>query len=251
MTASMVSDYIAQGTINITQTNPSYVGLLGYGRLDLYRPLIIAEKQPVSSPISAGFNGTPIAAGNYVWFNSALSVSGLDSAPVTLFFTGSKIQFSANGKQQSYNAPNAQITFSPTATAATTSFNTATNTWITTVPSSGLSGNTFLSGFALPVPTGGLPGGVGPISWTGNFLADALNVTVQWQWSAAVYTSSFGGDYNAIGVKPVDSNIASSYKNSDHAGTPENRTGYVTGGAMGGGGSNYTGSYSGTVSLQP
>jgi hypothetical protein len=63
----------------------------------------------------------------------------------------------------------------------------------------------------------------------------------------AVYTS-FSTDYTKLGVKPVDDNQASSYKNSDYAGTPESFTAYVTGGATGGGGSNYTGSYSGTGS---
>jgi hypothetical protein len=69
---------------------------------------------------------------------------------------------------------------------------------------------------------------------------------VQWQWAAAVYTT-FRSNYNAIGVKPVDDNQASTYKNSDHAGTPEDFAAHVIGGATGGGGSNYTGSYSGTV----
>src|ERR1700739_4212860 len=71
---------------------------------------------------------------------------------------------------------------------------------------------------------------------------------MQWQWAAASF-SSFSTDYSAIGVKPVDDNKASQYQNSDHAGTPESYEAYVVGGATGGGGSNYTGSYSGTVSL--
>jgi len=41
---------------------------------------------------------------------------------------------------------------------------------------------------------------------------------------------------------------ASIYKNSDHAGTPENFKTFVVGGATGGGGSNFTGSYSATGS---
>src|SRR5439155_361606 len=39
--------------------------------------------------------------------------------------------------------------------------------------------------------------------------------------------------------------------NSDHAGTPEAFKPYVIGGARGGGGSNYTGSLSGTVAVAP
>jgi hypothetical protein len=49
-----------------------------------------------------------------------------------------------------------------------------------------------------------------------------------------------------VGAKPVDANNLSIYHNSDHAGTPENFKNCVTGGARGGGGSNWTGSYSAT-----
>ena len=61
----------------------------------------------------------------------------------------------------------------------------------------------------------------------------------------------FVSDYNLIGVKPVDDNHASVYQNSDHAGTPENFKMFVVGGATGGGGSNYTGGYSGTDTEGP
>src|SRR5258708_13791470 len=71
---------------------------------------------------------------------------------------------------------------------------------------------------------------------------------MQRNWAKTAY-SVFSTYYNAIGVKPVDDNKESQYQNSDHAGTPENFESKVTGGATGGGGSNYTGSYSGTVSL--
>ena len=43
----------------------------------------------------------------------------------------------------------------------------------------------------------------------------------------------------------------SDFPNSYHAGTPEYRKDYVIGGARGGGGSNYTGSLSGTKSKVP
>ena len=64
-------------------------------------------------------------------------------------------------------------------------------------------------------------------------------------------------DYNAMAIKPVDDNKSSAYHNSDHAGTPEGQLAnatiksLVTGGATGGGGSNYTGGYSGTRSASP
>jgi hypothetical protein len=144
--------------------------------------------------------------------------------------------------------PGAALTFSPTATSAATAFDAASNTWLTTVPAHS-SGNTFLSGVALPVP-GGLPGGINPVNWQGTFEADTPGLSFNWQWAAAVY-SPFSGDYTALNVKPVDDNQLSAYKNSDHAGTPESYRQFVLGGARGGGGSNFTGSYSATASVQP
>ena len=81
------------------------------------------------------------------------------------------------------------------------------------------------------------------MTWTGTFSSTTPGLGVQWQWAAAVYTR-FDTAYNALGVKPVDDNHASQYQNSDHSETPENYKQYVTGGARGGGGSNFTGSLS-------
>jgi hypothetical protein len=119
--------------------------------------------------------------------------------------------------------------------------------WDTQLQSSGLAGNDLMTAVEFKVPSGGLPGGIKDVSFTATFSSYATGLTVNWQWAAAVYTS-FDTDYNAVGVKPVDDNKASEYKNSDHAGTPENFKSFVTGGAAGGGGSNYTGSYSATGS---
>jgi hypothetical protein len=70
---------------------------------------------------------------------------------------------------------------------------------------------------------------------------------------AAVYTV-LTTNYNVLGVKPAHTNTCL-YDNSDHAGTPEGIDpgsgrpfkSFVTGGARGGGGSNWTGSWSGTA----
>ena len=141
------------------------------------------------------------------------------------------------------------IVFSPSASCATTSFNSSTNTWTTTVPISG-SDEIFLTGLALPVPLGLQSGGISP-NWCGIFSASVPGIHVQWQWGAAVYTC-FPPDLNMLNVKPTHQN-ACNVNNGDHAGTPENPA-YrqcVTGGATGGGGSNFTGSNSGTVTASP
>jgi hypothetical protein len=88
------------------------------------------------------------------------------------------------------------------------------------------------------------------ITWSGDFHTDTAGISVSWQWAAAVYTE-FTSDMSGIQVKTVDDNHADVYQNSDHAGTPENFKDFVIGGARGGGGSNWTGSYSGTASVVP
>jgi len=196
-----------------------------------------------TSSIASNFNGTAIKSGSTIWFNSVLSPSGLGAAPVTFSFTNQTISSSSF----TVAVPDAQVTFDPAATSATTTF--TGGMWVTRVPSKGLAGNTFFSGVSFQVPAN-IPGGVKNVTWSGTITSDTPTASLQWQWGAAVYTS-FGPDYNSDGVKPVDDNKASAYKNSDHAGTPENFKSSVTGGATGGGGSNYTGSASGTVKIGP
>ena len=201
-----------------------------------------------TSSISGNFNGTAIAGGNYIWFTSVLKPSGLGSTPVTIYVRKSTISFTANGANYTISVPDANIVFNPNATTATTTFNSTTNQWDTTVPSSGLAGNTLLDAVEYLVPAGGLPGGIKNVTWQINFSTDTSGISLNWQWAAGVYPT-FSTAYNSLGVKPVDDTKASQYQNSDHAGTPENYKSYVVGGATGGGASNYTGSLSATVGL--
>jgi hypothetical protein len=145
------------------------------------------------------------------------------------------------------NVPDSFITFSPDATEASTSFDGAA--WTTVVPSS-FSNEVFLDGLPFQVPAGGLVGGINPVTWSGTFVASVSGVTAQWKWGAAVYTQ-FSTEEAAVGAKPVDGDKANPYRNSDHAGTPEFFKPFVIGGARGGGGSNWTGSYSGTAAVVP
>jgi hypothetical protein len=208
----------------------------------LLAPAMLMHAQTCA--ITSNFNGTPIAGGDTVWFNSVFSVQGLGSQPVTVSFSNSTITFTVNGVPQTVPVPDGEITFSPDTTQASTYFDSSS--WITTLQSSGLSGKDFVTGVAAQVPAAGWPGGIQDVSWSGSFTSATSGLSVKWQWAAAVYTQ-FGTDYNSLGVKPVDDNRGSQYQNSDHAGTPENFKQFVTGGARGGGGSNYTGSYSGTA----
>jgi uncharacterized repeat protein (TIGR01451 family) len=196
----------------------------------------------------SNFNGTVIPAGDTIWFSGVVKVSGLPSSGSgTIGLTGGTIQFSANGTDYNLATPNGRIVFVPGTTTATTTFDTATNTWVTTMPPH-FSGNAFLAGFALTVPAGGLPGGINPVTWSATFTSDTPGVGINFQWAAAVYTS-FSTNYNALGVKATDDNHLTS--NSDAAGAPENFKPLVVGGARGGGGGNVTGSLSGTLSITP
>lgn len=214
---------------------------------------VLAQTQS-GCALSANFNGTPIPGGHgeYIWFNSVLSVHGLNpQQQTTLSFVPMPIAFTANGAPFIVPVPAATITFDPGAVLATTDF--VAGAWSTAAPTSGLAGKIFLDGVAFQVPSGGLPGGIQDVVWSGMFFSCTPGLTVQWQWAAAVYRNLgfLTNGYEALGVKPVDDNKASSYKNSDHAGTPEFFRSDLIGGARGGGGSNFTGSYSGTASCTP
>lgn len=214
-------------------------------------PTCAAQSANVSN-----FNGTSINGGDYVWFNANFTASGIPSTGATVTLMDSTISFTEGGTQYLLAVPGAQIIFSPTATCSSTTFSTMTNAWTTIVPIKG-DDEIFLTGLAWPVPSGGLQGGINPVTWNGTFSTNgASGVSIQWKWGAAVY-SGFSTDYNALAVK-AGHQTACGKANGDHAGTPEGINNYndpwkqlVVGGARGGGGSNWTGSWSGTQSVSP
>ena len=212
-------------------------------------PRASAQACSAQSSISFQFNGFGIGGGSYIWFSSVMKLnSPVPSSGLTVDFTGQTIESSAF----SLIPPNSEVTFSWSASTATTVFDTANNMWVTTVPA-GFGDNTFLSGLAYQVPNPGLSGEISPVIWNVT-VSGSASFSVQWQWAAAVY-SSFSGDYNALGVKPLNSSTMDSYQNGDPAGTPENFKSQVIPGATGNGGTNWTGSYSSaaavSISCQP
>src|SRR6476660_6753705 len=213
--------------------------LICCGSLALTALPALVKADPISV-INSNFNGTPIQAGNTIWFSSHMKVNGLGATPVTLSITQSVITFNSNGQVFHLTTPNANVTFDPHATASITTFDALTNTWNTTLPSSQAGSDPFMTGLAFMVPNGGLPGGINPVSWTATFSSSDPNISGSWQWGAAVYTD-FNSDYNALGILAVDG--------GGQSGTPINYERFVTGGARGGGGSNFTGSNSATGSF--
>jgi len=204
---------------------------------------------------SSNFNGTFVPGGSFLWFNANFTARNVPSSGVTIDFTQGNISFTAGGTPYSLAVPNAKITFSPSATCTSTTFDSVTNTWMTTVPISG-DDEIFLTGLAWQVPAGGLPGGANPVNFSGTYSSEtsAPGLSIQMKWSVAAY-SSFTTDYNALQIK-AGHQTACGMSNGDHAGTPEGVDStntpwkhFLIGGPRGGGGSNFTGSWSGTLSI--
>jgi hypothetical protein len=203
----------------------------------------------------SNFNGTSVPAGTYLWFNANFQANGVPSGGVTIDFTHGNISFTAGGISHSLAVPNAKITFSPSASCTSTTFDSVTNTWMTTVPVSG-DDEVFLTGLAWPVPSGGLPAGANPVNFSGTYSSETktAGLSIQMKWSVAAY-SQLTTNYNALQVK-AGHHTACGENNGDHAGTPEGVDNtntpwkhYLVGGPRGGGGSNFTGSWSGTLSI--
>jgi hypothetical protein len=205
---------------------------------------------PSTYSASSSFNATAVPAGDTLWFNSVISsVNGVGTSPVTVTVTNQTITFTdSTAGTVNLSLPNAVITLTPGATTATTTFDTVNNQWVSNDPT-GLGGNLFLSGGELKLLSS-LHGSDNPVTWSATFTTDTAGISFNWAWGAAAY-SSFSTSYGSIGVKPCDSNTASSYANSDKAGSPETYKTRVVGGATGTGGSNYTGNLSGNTSVTP
>jgi hypothetical protein len=192
------------------------------------------------SSITSNFNGTNITDTSFIWFNSHITSMTGASGPVTLYFRNQKISLTSPETNIAYelSVPDAEIRIDASTIAASTAF--TGGSWITTVVN--VSDDPFFSGYVWDVPDGENPKASNPVTWSGDFYASVSGITIQWQWAAAVY-SSLSLDNSSLGVTPIDGAGAS------QSGTPLNFTAFVIGGARGGGGSNYTGSNSGTATV--
>jgi hypothetical protein len=229
-------------------------------------PITIAPGPPPPTcttglqPITYNLSEQSKNASQIVWFNSHFKLQGnLPASDFTVLVLNGTIQFGTS----ILAVPNAMITFSSSASCASTKFDTASNQWETTIPLSeaGHADEIFATGLAYVLPAG-FSQNVQGVTWTADFTASVPSLQFQWQWGAANYVSNdnkgdvfptTGGvpDYNAMMVDPGHNvNTCAGYNNGDHAGTPENGIvkALVTGGGSGGGGSNWTGSWSSTQS---
>lgn len=186
------------------------------------------------SPVS--WNGFTAPAGSVAWINAHLDAKNVPSNTVTtVAFTGVTLVVNAI----TYALPNGTVVFDPAATAPTLVVN-PDGSWTTTVNPS-TSGNIFFDGQAIPVDSNMQNGGHGNTGSTLSFSTSSTDNSLgfNWQWGAAVYTSWPGNA--AANIEPVDANGL-------HAGAPQNAVVQkaLIQGPRGGGGSNFTGSWSGT-----
>jgi hypothetical protein len=187
------------------------------------------------APVS--WNGFTAPAGSVVWINA--HISGPSNVPTntitTVVFTGVNLVVNTT----SYALPNGTIVFNPATSTPNTVVN-ADGSWTTTVNPS-QSGDIFFVGQAIPVDSNLENGGHGNTGSTLSFTTNSSDsdLDFQWQWGAAVYTSWPGNA--AANIAPVPTNGLQS-------GAPQNQAVQkdLIQGPRGGGGSNFTGSWSGT-----
>lgn len=214
---------------------------------------VTAPLQGQQSCIRSDFRNIPVPGGNYLWFNSVFRARDVSPQLLHISFFQGSVQFQytdAGGNLVTVNQPlpDAHITIDPNAGAASTTFDSANNVWNTTLPWD-IDDNAFLTGIPWLVSPGGIPGDIEPVTVCGTFASDVAGIDIGWRWSAAAY-SAFSADNTALGVKPMDTDHDNQAANRDRAGTPENYKQSVIAGARGNGAKNYTGTYSGSRTIE-
>jgi len=194
------------------------------------------------SSLVADFNSSSIPVGRYIWFNSSLNPGGFGSGNSTIIMdiTNTVITFTAGGQFYVLNVPDGRIRFDASVSSASTQF--LNGIWETVAPRS-FSNYVFMNGLSYQVPVN-FPGNISNVTWSTNIRINRTSTSVNWRWSAAVYTTFAA--HAGINVKPITSSSQNPYPNSDAAGTPENFKSSLVAGARGSGGSNYTGSFVGS-----
>lgn len=221
--------------------------------------IMFSVAQAPSCVISSSGTAIPGAAvswnkfntvGNHdvVWIHAHIGTpSGVSkTSTTTVTYTG--VTFVLNNI--TYNLPDGILIFNPSAPATpSTSFDPtagSNGTWTTVVNPNNLSDQIFFDGGAVPVDSNISGGGKATFNFT--TLSSDTSLAFSWQWSAAVFTNwpVWGG----VGNPNAGDNAAQiePYHGHLEAGAPMNTTveASLIQGPRGGGGSNFTGSWSGT-----
>ena len=179
----------------------------------------------------------PTGTSPLVWVH--MHIGGLKGIPTngvnTIQFAG--VTLTLNGTP--YTLPDGVLVFDSSASSTiTTTF--SGGKWITTINPKNLSDEIFFDGAAIPVTASVAAGAKADLTY--NTVSSIQGISFNWQWSAAVYTF-WPADWNQAGIQPYHGGSA-----GYHAGTPTNTTVQksLIQGPRGGGGSNFTGSWSAT-----
>src|SRR5690349_5488617 len=76
----------------------------------------------LASSIRSNFNGTSIAGGRYIWFNSVMKVSGVPATGARLTFSNQTIEMVVGGQTRTLSVPDAVVTFDAGSLTASTTF---------------------------------------------------------------------------------------------------------------------------------
>jgi hypothetical protein len=182
----------------------------------------------------------PFGTAPVAWVHAQFKPTGVPIATAsTVRFTG--VSFVLNGN--SYPLPDGIVNFDPTAPSTSTATfsgtpGTSSARWTTTINPNVISDENFLVGAAIPVDSAIAGGGKATIRFTTQ--TDDAALSLSWQWSAAIYTY-WPSNWNQAMIQPY-------HGNGLHADTPTNTQVQksLIQGPRGGGGSNFTGSWSAT-----
>lgn len=234
----------ASGTFNYTVTITDSAGNTGTVNCSVTvspRPscLIPPTSEIISNTSWNKFN-VPAGTSPVVWVHAQFTKMTGIPATSTSSVLFSNVSFVLNGHV--YPMPNGQVIFNPAAPAVSTTVFSG-GTWTTTINPNFIGSENFFVGAAIPVDANISGGGQATIQFTTN--SSVNPISFQWQWSAAVFTF-WPTDWNQAGIQPYQGNGL-------HADTPTNTQVQhsLIQGPRGGGGSNYTGSWSATGQSGP
>lgn len=201
---------------------------------------------------------TQIPTGSTIWFTSVLkAVRNADgsaiTSPIRIDVRQSRITF--GGWRHVITVPDSTVVLNPSVSVPYRLWSGSDQLNVTYAPSQVLKEALF---DALPyeAPEPFIPRSSGPVTWTATFSASRPGITIDWAWSAAVY-SQFGA-VGTFQLKPLSGPVAQVepqagppdlYENADPAGTAEAYKQYVIAGAMASGAPQYTGQRSDTASV--
>lgn len=213
----------------------------------LFSSYCIGQNCPVitHNPFT-NFNSTPKApTPSSLWLNihTKLANTNLVNNGDFLLFSGGTITLSGVSSTPAVTGlaiPNGKIVADNTVLSPTTSYDMGSNTWITKVPLGYSSSDIFISGAIITSSTGFTVGAGKSSTITGAFLSNLPSFKQAWFYGIGAYQPPF--DYSAIGGPGQVTSIGGGVQ----AGTPIPEKAFLVAGGSGGGGSNFTGSYSST-----